>query len=114
MLDNALMVGMTPDEFWYGDPELYYNYVRVYENKVKFETQLVWQIGARMCQALQSTPVFPVGIIDGKVMNRMPKYPDCPYTDEIEEEYTEEEIELLRQRAYINFSNWVNSFKRGG
>ena len=41
------MVGMTLDEFWYGDPELYFNYLRVYENKAKYEQQKIWQIDHR-------------------------------------------------------------------
>lgn len=112
-LDNALLVGMTPDEFWYGDPELYYNYTRVYELKQKERQKEIWTIGVRFCQALQSTLVFPAGVVDGAAIRQMPKYPDCPYTDEIKEEYTEEEIAYLREKAYYNFKNWVDSFKRG-
>lgn len=103
---------MTPDEFWFGDPELYYNYLRAYEIKQKQKAQDIWALGARFGQALQSTLVFPAGVVDSRTISLMPKYPECPYTEE--EEYTEQEIEQLRQRAYINFSNWVNSFKRGG
>lgn len=114
MLDNALTVGMTVDEFWYGDPELYFNYVRVYERKVKENHQYIWQIGARMCQALQSSVIFPAGVVDRTVINSMPKYPECPFTEEekSEEELTETEKEYLRQKAIVHFTNWVNGFKR--
>ncbi len=114
MLDNALTVGMTPSEFWYDDPELYFNYVRVYEKKVKENQQHIWQIGARMCQALQSTVIFPAGVIDKSVINAMPKYPDCPFTEEDKpaEELTEAETEYLRQKAIVHFTNWVNGFKK--
>lgn len=107
------MVGMTLDEFWYGDPELYFNYLRVYENKAKYEQQKIWQIGARVCQALESSIIFPAGVIDKNIIRQMPKYPECPYKDDYEErELTPMELEYLREKARINFSNWVNSFKR--
>ena len=113
LLDNALMAGMTPNEFWYGDPELYFNYIRVYEKKMKIEQQLVWSIGARFCQALQSVPIIPAGVVDKNVINSMPKYPECPYSDEEPEEMSAQEQELYRKKALIHFTNWVNSFKRG-
>ena len=113
MLDNALTVGMTPDEFWFGDPELFFNYVRVYETKVKQRQQYIWQIGARFCQALESSVLFPAGVIDKSVINNMPKYPECPFTEpEAEEELSEREKEFYRQKAIIHFTNWVNGFKK--
>lgn len=102
---------MTADEFWFGDPELYYNYARVYEIKQKEKQQEIWTIGARFCQALQSTLVFPAGVVDGAAIRQMPKYPDCPYVDDFE--MSPEEIEKERKRAMAHFSNWVNRFKRG-
>ena len=104
---------MTSEEFWYGDPELYFNYVRVYENSVKSKQQYIWQIGVRFCQALESSVVFPAGLVDKQVINSMPKYPDCPFTEEeLDEELSEKEIEFYRQKAIINFENWVDSFKQ--
>lgn len=111
-MDNALLVGMTPDEFWFGDPELFYNYSRVYEQKFKLEQQNIWQIGARMCQALGSTVIFPAGVVDAKSIKQMPPYPECPYDDSADRELTEEEINYYQEKARINFTNWVNSFKR--
>ncbi len=113
LFDNALMAGMTPDEFWFGDPEMYFNYIRVYERKQKMESQQIWSMGARMCQALSSTPVFPVGLIDRKVVSAMPKYPDCPFTEEEKKKgYSEKEKEYLRTRFQVQLENWVKSFKR--
>ena len=109
MSDNALLVGMSLDEFWFGDPELYFNYVRVYETRIKQEQQNIWATGARVHQALESAIVFPAGLIDSKVMHSMPKYPECPYSEK--EEYTEEEKELEIKRAQIHFKNWVDSHK---
>lgn len=113
-MDNALTVGMTPEEFWYADPEIYFNYVRVYEKKQKERQQEIWSIGVRFCQALQSTPVIPAGVVDRRVINSMPNYPECPFTEIDEQDYTEKDIEFQRQRALVHFTNWVNSFKRGG
>lgn len=102
---------MTPDEFWFGDPELYYNYSRTYENKFKLEQKNIWQIGARMCQALSSSLIFPAGVVDKATVSNMPNYPECPYEEDIDRELTEDEIKYYREKAIINFSNWVNSFK---
>lgn len=112
-LDQALLVGMTPDEFWYGDPELFYNYSRVYAEKYKLEQQNVWQIGARMCQALQSTPIAPLGVVDKNVLRQLPGYPECPfYVAPNEEEYTETEKEFLRKKFLAKVTNWVNGCKK--
>ena len=113
LLDNALTVGMSVEEFWYGDPELYFNYARVYENKVKVNQQYIWQIGARFCQALESSVLFPAGVIDKNVINNMPKYPECPFTEEeVEEELSEKEKEFYRKKAIVHFANWVNGFNK--
>lgn len=113
MFDNALTVGMTAEEFWFGDPELFFNYIRVYEAKAKKEQQYIWQIGARFCQALMAIPVVPLGVVDKNAVNSMPKYPDCPFTDEkVPEEMSESEKEYYRQKAIVHFTNWVNGFKR--
>lgn len=113
MLDNALTVGMTTDEFWFGDPELYYNYMRVYKEKSKLEQQNIWQIGARMCQALQSTVIFPAGVVDANAIRQMPDYPKCPYTEEqTEETMSEEEKELARKQFVVGLNNWVNSSRK--
>ena len=104
---------MTPEEFWYGDPELFYNYSRVHEAKEKEKAQDVWAIGARMIQVLQSTPIYPVGVVGTESLRQLPSYPECPYIDIPKDEMTEEEIEFNRKKAFVHFTNWVNSFKRG-
>ena len=67
----------------------------------------------RFFQALESSVLFPAGVIDKSVINNMPKYPECPFTEpEAEEELSEREKEFYRQKAIIHFTNWVNGFKK--
>lgn len=113
-LDEALQIGMTPDEFWYGDPELFYNYARAYENKQKQEQQNIWQIGARVKQALSSS-ILMACLADKNTARNLPDYPECPYlesTENGEQQLTDKQIELERQRAKVWLENWVNSFKK--
>lgn len=100
-LDRALMVGMTPEQFWYGDPELFYNYSRVFEQKYKYEQKNFWQIGARFCQALQSTPVAPLGLLDGKDLQKLPSYPPCPFEEE-QEQGNKEELTAAQKKTLKN------------
>lgn len=113
-LDEALQIGMTPDEFWYGDPELFYNYARAYENKQKQEQQNIWQIGARVKQALSSS-ILMACLADKNTVRNLPDYPECPYlesTENGEQQLTDKQIEFERQRAKVWLENWVNSFKK--
>lgn len=111
-MDEALLIGMTADEFWYGDPELFYNYARVYELKQKNEHQNIWQIGARVKQVLDSSIIF-TSMADKKTAKNLPEYPECPYTENSDNEVMgENEIDLQRERAKVWLENWVNSFKK--
>ena len=100
---------MSIDEFWYGDPELYYNYARAYENKLKQRQQEIWAIGGRVGQALSST-VLIAGLADKKILHQMPQYPECPYIDETPQ--TETDILLEKEKFITKMTNWVNASKR--
>lgn len=111
-LDEALLIGMTADEFWFGDPELFYNYARTYEIRQKQEQQSIWQIGARVKQALNSSILFAC-MADKNTNRNLPEYPECPFADgDNETIMSEQEIEIQRQRAKLWLDNWVNSFKK--
>lgn len=113
MLDLAISAGMPVDEFWYGDPELYYNYVRVQNEREKRQIQNIWEIGVRVGQALGSTPVVAIPCFDDKQLKSMDKYPDCPFFDKDEErEYTEAEKERLLIMQGMEMEAFVRSFEK--
>lgn len=76
MLTQAIMIGMTPKQFWHDEPSLFFNYLDAYErkNKEKYEAEInkmnvyAWLQGIYTCAALRANPV----------MGRGKKYPDKP------------------------------------
>ena len=74
------------------------------------EQQLAWLQGAYFKQALQSS-VMICGLADRQVINKMPKYPDIPYKDEIEKSRAknEEWVKMQRQRAFAHFANMLSA-----
>ena len=68
--------------------------------------QELWTIGAYVKQALAST-ILVAGLADKNTHNQMPKFPKCPYQEEVEErELTEEQKEYERCRLV----QYLNSF----
>lgn len=60
-------------------------------------------MGAYFKQALQST-ILVAGLADKNTSNRIPKYPKCPYEEETERVWTEEQKQYERMRLvqYLN------------
>lgn len=60
-------------------------------------------MGAYFKQALQST-ILVAGLADKNTSNRIPKYPNCPYQNETEIVWTEEQkqYETMRLVQYLN------------
>ena len=99
MLDYALVLGMTVEQYWYGNPRLLLNYEKKYKMESDKKRQEAWLIGAYVKSALQST-ILVAGLADtGK---KMPEYPDMPMptNDDGEFEMTERQKELERERLY--------------
>lgn len=95
-----MLIGMTEEQYWKGDPALLYNYEQVYITKRKLEEQKIWLIGAYIQQAVSSVPLNVNGFIQ---KGSLGEYPDCPYIEEKGEPLSQEQIELINQ-ARAKFS----------
>lgn len=66
MLTQALIIGMTPEQFWDESPSLFFNYLHAYERRKKSEYEAeiekmnlnAWLEGTYMCAALRANPVL--------------------------------------------------------
>ena len=101
LLDYALFLGMSIDEFWFSDPRILDNYEKAYEARRKSEIQKIWVQGAYFKNAIDSS-VFVVGLANKKILRSMPKYPDVPFKTE---EETKIDVEKERQRLYEFIKN---------
>lgn len=101
MLDYALVLGMTPEQYWYGNPRLLLNYEKKYQMESDKKRQEAWLIGAYVKSALSST-ILVAGLADKDAGKKMPKYPDMPMptNDDGEVEMSETAKELERERFY--------------
>lgn len=101
MLDYALVLGMTPEQYWYGNPRLLLNYEKKYQDEMLIKRQEAWLIGAYVKSALKST-ILHAGLADKDTERNLPTYPDIPMptNDEGEVEMSETAKELERERFY--------------
>lgn len=104
LLDYALVLGMTPDEYWYDDPRLLDNYEQAFQTKGKIKIQDAWIQGIYFKSALNST-VLIAGIADKKIIGKMPKYADDPMKYKPNGELTDEDIKAQRQAMYRFLKN---------
>lgn len=63
---------MTPDQYWYGDPQLFYIYKGAYENNRKLKEFDIWLTGAYIRSAINSS------IFKADLVNKDTKIPDYP------------------------------------
>lgn len=95
---------MTPDEYWFGDPGLLYNYAEKYKTELKLKEDEMWMLGAYVKAALQST-ILMAGLADKKTAHSMPKYPDTPPSKtNSNAALTPEQIEMENKRAEVYFN----------
>lgn len=78
LFDHALLVGMSSDEYWFGDPSLIYNYESAFELKQRYDLQMAWTLGAYFKSALGSTQVWTVQPMKTQDWRMMPKYAENP------------------------------------
>ena len=78
LFDHALLIGMTADEYWYGDPSLLYNYENAFVLKQKYDLQMAWTYGAYFKSALGSTQLWTVQPYKRQDWKQMPKYAEYP------------------------------------
>lgn len=77
MLDYALTLGMTPEQYWNDDPRLILNYEKKYQNEQNVMRQKAWLVGAYVKSALQST-ILVATLAEKKTARSMPEYAECP------------------------------------
>lgn len=112
LLDQALLFGMTSDQYWYDDPRLLDNYEKMYEKQRETDANNAWLNGAYVKSALASS-VFVSSLYDKKIHNKMPKYPDPPKFENKEKvDLSEEEIQNERNKLFSFLIGSGN--KRGG
>lgn len=108
----ALVVGMSPDEYWFGDPGLLYNYAEKYKIERQIREDELWAVGAYVKAALQST-ILMAGLADKKTANSMPKYPEKPSSQTNSgAALTPEQIELENKRAEAYFTELMRVHNR--
>lgn len=96
----ALLVGMSVDEYWFGDPSLIYNYQNVFEMKQRYDLQMAWVQGAYFKSALGSTQVWTVQPAKISDWQKMPHYVENPVEElrpQPKQEISKEKQELMEK-----------------
>ena len=108
MFVQALVVGMTYDQFWYDDPRLFFLYIEAYELKQKNEVRseehkintLAWLQGVYVVKAL--------GCTFGKS-----EYPSKPI-DLSDSDRTDTDVQTMKDNEMLaiaaGFENFVNAY----
>lgn len=104
LLDYAIIIGMTPEQYWKDNPMLISNYEKAYEFKQKQIEQQIWLMAQYNCCALSSSVLNVAGITDYKKF-KVPEMPKCPYSEDKNKHMTEQQIKNERLRAYAFFKN---------
>lgn len=91
---NYLNMGMTYEQFWYGDPRAYRFYRKAYEQKRSHENYTAWLNGRYVFDAILA--VAPVLIPFSK--GKLGEYPKQPYPMN-DEEREQQEVEKMKQTA---------------
>lgn len=117
-----MSIGMTYEEFWYGDVELTRYYLKAYQIKEKREAikekWARWEIGLYVYEAL--CDVAPILQAFSKAKKPL-QYPTKPYgIDELEKEENKqkqeeiqkekEKVELMRTQIF--FENWAKATQK--
>ena len=124
LFDLALLFGMTPDEYWFGDPAMLENYAHLYESRRKQADEDAWAVGRYVLSALQSRPVPVWLVLSDKCLKNMPEYPQEPLLSKEESQQprlSEEEIrqrnadlERIKMLKAMYTQSMVKSKKQGG
>jgi len=112
LLESALLYGMTVEQYWHDNPQLYFRYRNAFIQKQKMISHNIWQQGAVIKSALMSSPLVVIGMTDTKKY-KVPKYIEEPKFDDNSENLdkdgnkilTEKEKEFERLKARIFFDN---------
>lgn len=111
-----ISIGMTYEQFWYGDPTIANMYLEAFKLKEQREAEktkwITWEQGLYVYEAI--CDVAPVLRAFSKATKPLP-YPEKPYATKEKEEEDKKikklEEERDKYRTQIFFQNWVNSMK---
>ena len=111
-----ISIGMTYEQFWYGDPTIANMYLEAFKLKEQREAEktkwITWEQGLYVYEAI--CDVSPVLRAFSKATKPLP-YPEKPYATKEKEEEDKKikklEEERDKYRTQIFFQNWVNSMK---
>lgn len=89
-----LNMGMTPEQFWHGDPRFYRHYRKAYEKRLSHENYNAWLQGRYIYEALVDVAPIITPFSKGK----LGEYPKQPYPITPEEQEAQE-IEKMKRTA---------------
>lgn len=99
----ALAYGMTAEQYFFQDTDLFYNYKNAFQMKMDLQEQTLWLQGVYFKMALSSTPIWAYGAVNSKDM-KLNDYPKEPLSSKKKEEIlTEEQLKNERFKAYMYF-----------
>ena len=115
MCPHFLSIGMTYEQFWYGDVTMTKDYLKAYKIKAKRENEIeqwnIWKQGMYIYEAL--CDVSPILHAFSKSGTKPLQYRSKPMMEEIKDVKTEKEkqieIENERLKARIFFENWAKA-----
>lgn len=91
---NSIRYGMTYNQFWFDDPQLYYTYEEAYLDRLKEKDCLNWQLGQYIQCAI------------GSCFEKNCKYPDKPMFYAREEEKPKTVFDM--RDKFLAMMNQVN------
>lgn len=104
----ALMYGMTSQEFWYDDPSLMWSYRIFFENKQKYESQIMnhnaWLNGLYVFDAVSKS----IANAFRKSGSQAISYMDSP----IDFDKKQEKKEKISTKAKAHFNYWAKLGER--
>lgn len=106
LLDLALYIGMSVDEYWHGNPRLLSNYIEAHNRRMQDKEYFAWLNGMYLRVALQTTPHYSIPIF-GK-LPKLPEYPAPPIKETKENrEITEAEKIAFQHDLYMRYKALV-------
>ena len=105
-----MAIGMTYDEYWFGDPLLVRAYYKAVQLRRKRADEDAWLNGLYVLNALNAT----VGNMFRKPGQAPAEYPKEPFTVQEDRRKEEERTEKQKEREATWALAWMNSFVEAG
>lgn len=104
LFSHALLVGMSSDEYWNGDPSLIYNYDDAFNKKQQYDLTMAWTYGAYVKSAVGSTVLWTFQPAKNREYKKMPEYAKFP-SNYISKKPISEEKQKMINEARARFSS---------